>query len=168
MNLRAGLGNYAPRSDAKLTENALTLHDLSELIRRGGLQAGFIVESQFNVKPAAKNVRKVDWVWLNKSDPRTPVVAFEIEGRDVHPDCVAADVDRMRTSGARLRVIALYQVDHNRVMMRNPPFGCAPKAWVKKHAGKSKVSVFLDEELMMPNGIEAVVRDAQTKASVGR
>jgi len=166
MNLRTGLGRYVPRDNVELTTNALTLHDLGELIRRAGLRSGFIVETQFSVPrgESGKNVRKVDFVWLDESRPQKPVVAFELEGRDVYPQSLKNDVSRLRASDAKLKVLALYQVDHDRTMMGSPPYGCAPKAWVKRHVGAAKIVVFLDEELMAKDGIERVVTEARELA----
>ena len=49
-NLRNGLGGQPPRMSA-LPALGLTLHELGELIRRAGCAAGFIVESEYQVRP---------------------------------------------------------------------------------------------------------------------
>ncbi len=161
MNLRTGIGKYIARDGKELAKNALTLHDLGELIRRTGLDAGFIVESQFSVPraPDGTNVRKIDWVWLHANSPN-PVVAFEIEGRDLPLKSLKADIRRLGASRAAMKVIALYQVDHNRTMMALHRGG-NPKQWVRERLGRSQIDIMLDEDLMAKDGIEKLVRAAK-------
>jgi hypothetical protein len=156
--LRNGLGNHKPRIDP-LHEHWLTLHELAELIRRAGRAAGFIVESEHRVCLADSKNGKIDWVWLS-SESFNPVVAFEIEGRDVAEGSVRADVNKFRECRAALNVIALFHTDHNRTPKGLPPGGSEPKERVRRLVGDCPVEIVLDEELMAPGGIERIVTRA--------
>ncbi len=150
--LRSGLGGNTPRG-GPLPEGWLTLHELAELLRRAGRAAGFVVESEYKVCPSSEGKGKIDWVWLSAISLK-PVVAIEIEGRDVSPKSLAADVGKFRECAAVLSVVALFQIDHNRTPKRVPPRGLSPRAWVQQFVGAFPVETILDEELMAVGGIE--------------
>lgn len=158
-NLRYGLGGYVPRKQ-HLPKFGLTLHDLGELLRRAGQAAGFIVESEYQVRPRdGGRVLKIDWVWLN-CHSLDPVVAIEIEGPAVPRKSVTADVRRFKLCKAHWSVIALFQVDNNRTHKRRPREGTSLQSRVQSFTGDYPVDVILDRDLMAPSGIE----DFQKKA----
>ena len=163
-SLRTGLGKHTPRA-GKLPGNGLTLHDLGDLIRRAGVAAGFIVESEFKV-PGVKgkhNAMKLDWVWLDPKQQVQPVVAFEIEGWGVDRRSIAADRRKFEACRARINIVALFCIDHDRTLKPRPPGNMNPYTWVKENLkGTSAViSVYQDYELMKRDGIEKIQRLAK-------
>ena len=99
MGLRDGIGQYG-RTAELLPRGALNLHDLGELIRRAGWQAGFIVESEWKVP--SDSLRRIDWVWLDPEVPNRPVVAFEIEGPAAPADSIMNDEARFSAARAAI------------------------------------------------------------------
>ena len=161
--LRDGLGGYLPRS-----KNALTLHDLGELIRRAGQDAGFIVESEFKVSlDRDRLAKKIDWVWLVRGQEKKPIVAFEIEGRNVDPRSIAVDCMKFKKCKALISVFALFQADHDRTPKPEIPNGQLPedrvKDWVKKYKHGVQVEAYRDEQLMASEGIERLQTAALNK-----
>lgn len=175
MDLRHGLGDYTP-ANGWLPPGGLTLHDMGELIRRAGIQAGFIVESEHWVSLGdGFRIRKIDWAWLSKArtvaGSRRPqvVVAFEIEGPNVPPKSVKNDLARFKASEAEICVIALYQINSNRRLKDRPKNDnyCLYVAGIAQQQGNSDpnllhLEVRLDVELIGPNGIEDLQRRAIT------
>lgn len=150
MRLRAGLGKYEGGT------KGLTLHDLGELIRRAGVQIGLTVKSEFPAGLGARNRHRGDWIWYNGVEP---VIAFELEGRDVYPESVRADAQRFATlPDTCTKVLALYSVADDHRPKRFPPFGFSPLFWVVQHwpATPMNAHVALDTELIAPGGIETL------------
>src|SRR4030067_2694757 len=167
VGLRDGLGDYLPRR-GELPKNALTLHDLGELIRRAGQDADFIVESEFKVSlDRDRLAKKIDWVWLARGQELKPIVAFEIEGRNVDPRSIAADCMKFKKCKALINVFALFQVDHDRTPKPETPNGQLPedrvKDWVKKYKQGVQVEAYRDEQLMASEGIERLQTSALNK-----
>ena len=161
-DLRYMLGNYVPRNGS-LPKHGLTLHDLGELLRRAGLAAGFIVESEFRVRINNRSRdSKIDWVWLSPEQPWKPILAVEIEGRDVAPKSVKEDVEKFKKCEPIIKVIALFQVDHDRNSKKviKKPDPCkrviqiAETYCSMQNVECSDLQVVLDEELFQPEGIE--------------
>lgn len=152
-NLRKGLGGQPPRN-AELPELGLSLHELGELIRRAGRESGFIVESEYQVRiKGEQKVKQIDWVWLSPVS-LSPIVAIEIEGQGAATGSLAKDILKFKACGALLNVIALFQVHHNRTIMKPPSYKRKPKDWVLENVDTFPVDIVLDEELMKNGGIE--------------
>lgn len=171
-NLRDGLGNNIPRvAKEKLGPSWLTLHELGELIRRAGKAAGFIVESESKINlDDGGHVKKIDWVWLDPKSPgddSRPVVAIEIEGPAVPIDSIKGDLSKFKKLQAPINLIVLFQVDHDRKIKRRPPkkYDLKPKDYVANLVNQANVSVdveiLLDEDLMLPKGIEKLQQKAE-------
>lgn len=153
--LREMLGGYAPSA------NRLTLHDLGELIRRAGRDAGFEVQSEFRLSVGGGVAGEIDWVWLDQGHV---VAAFEIEGHNAAPASLAADYEKFVEVGSCLKVVALYSVSSKLAAKAMPPAGFAPQQWVAHHwphAGMPGIQVILDTDLMAPDGIESIQRQAK-------
>ena len=173
MKLRAGLGDYVLRCVEPPVAGALTMHDLGELFRRAGHQAGFVVESEYRVdtlEDGTAHHRKVDWVWLASGKRRDQiVVAFEIEGTGVPKPSLRCDLLKFSVLRARLNVIALYQVNHDR-----RPFSCssgvstAVSAKVSEIRPQTKVRVVCDVDVFRKGGIEQLMEDARKLAATRR
>ena len=163
LGLRDGLGGYLPRS-----KNALTLHDLGELIRRAGQDVGFIVKSEFKISLDQDQLaKKIDWVWLAPGQEKKPIVAFEIEGRNVDPRSIEADCKKFKKCKALINVFALFQVDHDHTPKPESPKGQLPedrvKGWVKQSKQGVQIEAYRDEQLMAPEGIERLRTAALNK-----
>jgi hypothetical protein len=167
VEIREGLGDYSPTTET----GHLTLHDLGELIRRAGKEAGFIVRSEYKVKCDGHLQKKmVDWVWL---DADKCIVAFEIEGRNVAKDSQQNDFTRFSTLCACINVLALYQVDHDH--SPKPRRRDGHMAWITGEYQKWRESrenpieqplILLDSDLMKEGGIESLqqqAKEAQTR-----
>lgn len=175
-SLRYMLGNYVRRNKS-LPEHGLTLHDLGELLRRAGLAAGFIVESEFRVSLDNRlRDSKIDWVWLSPEEPWKPILAVEIEGRDVAPKSVKEDVAKFKKCEPIIKVIALFQVDHDRtpkkVIKKHDPcervIQIATTYCSMQHIECSDLQVMLDEELFQPEGIKKLQDAARNAVATGK
>ena len=154
------LGGYPDRGGTGPA--GLTLHDLGELIRRLGRQAGFEVQSEFKCTPGRKDA--IDWVWRREGKV---VAAFEIEGRDTDEKSHRNDVRKLTCAsldrdGCRVRAIVFFQVNHdlNPKSERDDPKGHVER-WSVPNA--SRVELLLDEQLLekeMRDGLVARARGA--------
>lgn len=161
--LRQGLGGYAPRG-RPLPPGALTLHDIGELIRRAGLAAGFVVETEFKcrVRGPGNNRRKIDGVWFSPRDRLRPIVAVEIERRDVNRDRLEdADRQKFTDCNAPVSVLALFHVDRDLTRKGRATGGEGVVARATRLVALQNVQVVLDEHLMRPGGIEAIQKAAR-------
>jgi len=158
--LRLGLGGYFARSE--LPVGALTQHDTGELLRRAGLAAGFVVESEFKgtVRGPGGGRLKVDWVWFAPQDRRRPIVAIEIEGRDVDQKSINADRAKFGDCGAAVRALVLFQVDHDLSPKGKPSRSADPVERARTLLGLPEVEVLRDIDLTKPGGIDGL----QTRA----
>lgn len=138
--LARGLGGYPGRK----AEDGLTLHDLGEFIRRVGVDEGYAVQSEFRVDPKTSKTA-IDWVWLESNGK--VVAAFEVEGRDA--DKCGVERDKLKLSRRRLRgavrVIALFQVNHNHEMKRKGTRLERFEAWLGE---RSRIKVINDTGLI--------------------
>lgn len=135
----------------------LTLHDLSELIRRAGLAAGFDVQSEFLTKIVGRrNRRRIDWVWLDETG--SPIVAFEVEGHNVAPASLEGDHEKFASlPNTCIKVLALYSITNSHRLKALPPGESKPKRWVRNHWPERPmrgVKVLTDVELLAAGGIE--------------
>ena len=148
------LGQYPDRGHG--SPPGLTLHELGELLRRLGLEAGFEVRSEYKCFDGSK--RAIDWVWLDKGKV---VVAFELEGRDTDSKTFRRDVEkltspRLRRHGCLSRLVVFFQVNHDLY----PKSEVAdPKARVANWSRelRSGVDVLLDVELLSEAGRKRVL-----------
>lgn len=167
-NLQDGLGEYRFARE-ELPSGGLTLHDLGELFRRVGISAGFVVESEYKVEVYDRDIRKIDWVWIDpKCSERKPTVAIEIEGRDVGNQSIHNDLEKFRACNAPLNIIALFQVDHN-LTPKGPSSLNKCREYVKIFCDNTplKVEVFLDAELFSDEGIKKITESAQKLVNTG-
>lgn len=148
--LRTMLGGYAPGADR------LTMHDLGELIRRAGRDAGFEVQSEYRQALSSSSAGEIDWVWL---DQDLVVAAFEIEGQNAAPKSLVADYEKFREIGSCLKFVALYSVSSKLTAQGMPPHGIAPRQWIAQNWPVSDmpgIQVLLDTQLMATDGIESI------------
>ena len=155
--LRSGLGGYVARHE-RLPTGALTQHDTGELLRRAGLAAGFIVESEFKrtARGPGGGRRKIDWVWFSPQDRLRPIVAIEIEGRDVDEGSIDADHAKFADCGAAVLLLVLFQVDHDLSPKGKPSRGADPVERARRLLAMPEVEVLRDLDVMAPGGIEGL------------
>ena len=147
MSLRANLGGTGKRP------GQLTLPELQFLVRRAGEQAGFDVSTEVPVLSG-----RMDCAWLERTTFRW-LVAWEFDGRDVRPNHIAGNARRLgnakkfAASDAALKIQALYSV-------RGGVLGSSGVATCRRCLAP-EVRVIVDEELMAPAGIEAIMDAAR-------
>jgi hypothetical protein len=159
--MRENLGN------GSVEEAGLTLHELGELIRRAGREAGFAVRSEYPVGKGKRNAWRIDWVWLWGE---TVVMAFEIEGRNVPESSLAGDRRKFRElSSSCAKVVALYTVRGETSLAlprkRRTPIEWMQEEWEPRHQ-LDTVQVTLDAELFAPGGIEQLQELAKKRAGL--
>lgn len=131
----------------------LTLHELGELIRRAGRDAGYIVRSEYPVGKGKRNSRRIDWVWL---EGRNPVMAIEIEGRNVPESSLKGDLRKFQElPSACPKVVALYTARGERSLSL-PLKRDHPAQWFQKMWPSGAVLVASDTELLEPGGIKGL------------
>jgi hypothetical protein len=146
-------------------EAGLTLHELGELIRRAGRQAGFTVRSEYPVGKGKRNSWRIDWVWQSG---KKVVMAFEIEGRNVPESSLAGDRRKFRELPASCaKVVALYTVRGDSSLglprKRRTPVEWFHQEWQPRDQ-LDTVDVKLDVELFAPGGIEQLQDLASLRA----
>jgi hypothetical protein len=159
--MREDLGN----EDAK--QAGLTLHELGELIRRAGRKAGFTVRSEYPVGRGKRNSWRVDWVWQKEG---APVMAFEIEGRNVPESSLASDKRKFQElPSSCAKVVVLYTV-RGEGALSLPRKRMMPAQWFQERWQPrdelDSVHVRLDTELLAPGGIEELQELAKRRANL--
>lgn len=150
MSLRSGLGGKGQRP------GQLTKDDMRKLVQLAGEQAGFEVKPEV---PALTG--RMDFGWFEKAT-LIWIVAWEIDGRNVAPNHIEGDEGRLGNAkkfaacGAALKVQALYTV-------RGRILGSAGIATCRRCLAQD-VRVIVDEDLMKPGGIEAIMEEARKLA----
>jgi hypothetical protein len=159
--MREDLGN----DDAE--KAGLTLHELGELIRRAGRKAGFTVRNEYPVGKGKRNSWRIDWVWQIGSKP---VIAFEIEGRNVPESSLAGDRRKFQElPPSCAKVVALYTV-RGEQSLALPRKRMVPAKWFEEmwqpRDEHDSVHVTLDTELLAPGGIEELQDLAMRRAAL--
>lgn len=159
--MREGLGS----DDAE--KAGLTLHELGELIRRAGRKAGFTVRSEYPVGKGKRNSCRIDWVWQKG---RTPVMAFEIEGRNVPTSSLKGDMRKFQELPLSCaKVVALYTVrgDSSLTLPRKrlTPAQWFQEKWQPREEFDS-VHVTLDTTLLVRGGVEELQELAKRRAAL--
>lgn len=125
----------------------LTMHETGMLIVAAGRKAGFDVRSEVQVEiPGWQTKKKIDFGWYHADDPKTLVVAWEVDGLDVPENHICGNEKRagnrakFNAINARRKVQVLYSLRNRRQL--SP----CNHALVQKQLG-SGISVVTDEEL---------------------
>jgi len=104
-----------------LPRNALSKHEVAALLCRAGVEAGFWVIPEFEVRGLTGSKRSIDVVWARRCPrdshrPWAPVAAFEIEGHGVGRGAPHASITKNAESltaagalGASVRAMVLFQ-----------------------------------------------------------
>lgn len=104
-----------------LPPNALSKHEVAALLCRAGVEAGFWVIPEFEVRGQTDSKRSIDVVWARRIPrdshrPWIPVAAFEIEGHGVGRGAPHASITKNAESltaagalGAVVRAMVLFQ-----------------------------------------------------------
>jgi hypothetical protein len=137
----------------------LTERDVAMLVIAAGRQAGFTVRTEFSVvgrKPSGVQGRgEIDVGWYGPMPERRLVVAWEIDGRDA-PDShftgrrnkeILGNVAKFNGSFAERKIQVLYSLSNNLSPKR--PFNTNIPLLLPQD-----VTIYTDEQLMAPNGIE--------------
>ncbi len=96
-----------------------------------------------------------------------PVFSIEIEGPAVSIESNRRNLLKFKSLKAPINLILLFQVDNDRTIKKRPPkkYGLEPKEYVDKLVKEAEISVdveiMLDEDLMLPNGIEKLQQKAE-------
>ena len=159
--LRRDLGVYPRLAPGAVPSGALCKEDALEFCVRPGQAVGFRSEREVGPLPYLRRGiptdGRIDVVWYCPTK-NLPIIAIEVEGRDVAKDSIRNDVGKFRSLRARRNALVLFQVENDSARPKREAGkreGYARRASVElARLGFESAEVLLDTELFVAGGVE--------------
>ena len=132
--------------------HGVTMHEAGEIIRRTGIEKGYVPISEYKLDIGDGSKRRIDWVWVKK-DMQTLVAAFEIEGGNVNTNSVDFDLKKLKFLCSKHTIkhcyIAIYNVRFDQINMKWKTLSGTGKNIALKKIDKEKIIKLLSESELL-------------------